>query len=294
MIFPQRRIPWNNHYRFWLFKYEIIRHTNLISNRLLYVRDEEGASATVTVIDCNCKCVEFLTQLVISSSASFAQRGRGYDFRSGQKSSTAELYWQICGYLVTILKLTNLYEITNAGWYTKAYCNSSTGLDCYMISPPYIVVFLSILPDEVPFWIYTGKFHLPSRRKEVYTVLVYLCSYNDIVNGSVYVNVPFLLGDFPVSDPPRLHLCLTPKTTYGRLSRMLAKHNIESVSLPPRKIFIYLPPVKDALGIRTPGVYRIPRECGQVYKASPKRYRTFAIARQWAGAGRLRRRCCVA
>jgi len=30
------------------------------------------------------------------------------------------------------------------------------------------------------------------------------------------------------------------------------------------------------------------------YKASPKRYRTFAIARQWAGAGRLRRWCCVA
>ena len=32
----------------------------------------------------------------------------------------------------------------------------------------------------------------------------------------------------------------------------------------------------------------------QVYKASPKRYRTFKTARQWAGAGRLRRWCCVA
>jgi len=31
-----------------------------------------------------------------------------------------------------------------------------------------------------------------------------------------------------------------------------------------------------------------------LYKASPKRYRTFEIARQWAGAGRLRRWCCVA
>ena len=97
------------------------------------------------------------------------------------------------------------------------------------------------------------------------TVLVYLCSYNDIVNRSVYVNVLFLLGDFPASDLPRLRLCLTPKTTYGRLSRMLAKHNIKSLSLPPRKIYIYLSPVKDALGIRTPGVYRIPCECGQVY-----------------------------
>jgi len=44
---------------------------------------------------------------------------------------------------------------------------------------------------------------------------------------------------------------------------MLAKHNIKSVSLPPRKICTYLVPVKDALGLRTLGVYSIPRECGQ-------------------------------
>jgi hypothetical protein len=35
--------------------------------------------------------------------------------------------------------------------------------------------------------------------------------------------------------------------------------------LPPRKIFIYLPPVKDALGLRTPCVYSIPCEGGSVY-----------------------------
>jgi hypothetical protein len=55
------------------------------------------------------------------------------------------------------------------------------------------------------------------------------------------------------------------QTTYGQLSRMLAKHNIKSVALPPRKIFSYLPPVKDALGLRTPGIYSIPCECGKVY-----------------------------
>jgi hypothetical protein len=55
------------------------------------------------------------------------------------------------------------------------------------------------------------------------------------------------------------------QTTYGRLSRMLAKHNIKSVALPPRKIFSYFPPVKDAVGLRTPGVYSIPCECGRVY-----------------------------
>ena len=51
---------------------------------------------------------------------------------------------------------------------------------------------------------------------------------------------------------------LYTQTTYGRLSRMLAKHNIKSVALLPRKVFSYLPQVKDALGLRTPGIYRIP------------------------------------
>jgi hypothetical protein len=50
------------------------------------------------------------------------------------------------------------------------------------------------------------------------------------------------------------------QTTYGQLSRMLAKHYIKSVTLLPRKVFSYLPPVKDALGLRTPGIYRIPCE----------------------------------
>jgi len=54
------------------------------------------------------------------------------------------------------------------------------------------------------------------------------------------------------------------QTTYGHLSRMLAKHNIKSVALPPRKILSYLPLVKDALGLRTLGVYSIPCECGRV------------------------------
>jgi hypothetical protein len=46
---------------------------------------------------------------------------------------------------------------------------------------------------------------------------------------------------------------------------MLAKHNIISIALPPRKIFSYIPLVKDALGLRTPGTYSIPCECGRVY-----------------------------
>ena len=46
---------------------------------------------------------------------------------------------------------------------------------------------------------------------------------------------------------------------------MLARHNIKNVALPPRKIFSYLPPVKDALKLKTPDIYRNPSECGRVY-----------------------------
>jgi hypothetical protein len=54
------------------------------------------------------------------------------------------------------------------------------------------------------------------------------------------------------------------QTTYGRLSKMLAKH-IKSIPLPPKKISNYLPPIKDAVGLRTPGIYSIPCECRKVY-----------------------------
>jgi hypothetical protein len=61
------------------------------------------------------------------------------------------------------------------------------------------------------------------------------------------------------------------QTTYGPLSRMLAKH-IKSVALPPRKIFSYFPPAKDAVGLRTPGVYSIPCEWSRVYVGQSGRF----------------------
>jgi hypothetical protein len=54
-------------------------------------------------------------------------------------------------------------------------------------------------------------------------------------------------------------------TIFNRISRVLSRHNIKSVGLPPRRICSFLRPVKDKLGLRTPGVYRIPSECGMVY-----------------------------
>jgi predicted GIY-YIG superfamily endonuclease len=46
---------------------------------------------------------------------------------------------------------------------------------------------------------------------------------------------------------------------------LLFRHNIKSVGQPPKKIPGFLWPVKDDLGLKTPGVYSVPCECGQVY-----------------------------
>jgi hypothetical protein len=53
-------------------------------------------------------------------------------------------------------------------------------------------------------------------------------------------------------------------TVFNRISRELARH-IKYVGLPHMKLSSLLCPVKDHLGLRTPGVYRIPCECGRVY-----------------------------
>jgi hypothetical protein len=46
---------------------------------------------------------------------------------------------------------------------------------------------------------------------------------------------------------------------------LLSKYNMKSVGLPPKKIPSFLRPVKDDLELKTPGVYIVPCECGQVY-----------------------------
>jgi hypothetical protein len=54
-------------------------------------------------------------------------------------------------------------------------------------------------------------------------------------------------------------------TVFNRISRVLARHNVRSVGLPRMELSSLLRPVKDHLGLRTPGIYRIPCECGRVY-----------------------------
>jgi hypothetical protein len=53
-------------------------------------------------------------------------------------------------------------------------------------------------------------------------------------------------------------------TAFNRISHILSSY-IKSVGLPPRKIARLLPPVTEDLRLKTPGVYSIPCECGQIY-----------------------------
>jgi hypothetical protein len=55
------------------------------------------------------------------------------------------------------------------------------------------------------------------------------------------------------------------QATSNRISRLLAKHNMKTVHMPARNTINTLRSVKDNLGLRTPGVYCIPCECGKVH-----------------------------
>jgi hypothetical protein len=53
--------------------------------------------------------------------------------------------------------------------------------------------------------------------------------------------------------------------TFNLISRVLVRHNVESVGLPRMTFSSLLRPVENNLGIRTPGVYRIPYEWSRFY-----------------------------
>ncbi|KAJ4430702.1 hypothetical protein ANN_19293 [Periplaneta americana] len=51
----------------------------------------------------------------------------------------------------------------------------------------------------------------------------------------------------------------------GKISRLLHKHGIKTIHKPPPKIRNKVRSVKDDLGLRVPGIYRIPCECDAAY-----------------------------
>jgi hypothetical protein len=69
----------------------------------------------------------------------------------------------------------------------------------------------------------------------------------------------------PDNEPNSVTFLPFVETIFNRISRVLAQHNIKSMGLPHKKLSILLCPVKDLLGLRTPGVYRNRHKCGRVY-----------------------------
>jgi hypothetical protein len=62
----------------------------------------------------------------------------------------------------------------------------------------------------------------------------------------------------PANEPNSVAFLPFVRTIFNRINRVLAQHNIKSVGLPHIKLSSLLHPVKYHLGLRTPGVYRIP------------------------------------
>lgn len=63
----------------------------------------------------------------------------------------------------------------------------------------------------------------------------------------------------------------------NRLTRLLRKRNIKTVSRPPMKLGQFMQPVTDSLGLGVSGIYRIPCACGLSYIGQTGR--TIAICR---------------
>jgi hypothetical protein len=98
------------------------------------------------------------------------------------------------------------------------------------------------------------KFLKTTFKKNGYSLKQIWCALNAVVRTPKSKGKPSSVAILPYD-----------QTTYGHICRMLGKQNIRSVDWPQRKISNFLCPVKDDLELRTPGVYSIPCECGQVY-----------------------------
>jgi hypothetical protein len=141
-------------------------------------------------------------------------------------------------------------------------------------------------PTHTNLYLHANSHHHPSNKQAVLSTLVHraraLCDDESLRDELEFLKDTFKrngYGDRQIRralDPPK-RVTTTPEkpasvallpfvnTTFNRISHMLSRHNIKFVGLPPRKIANFLRPVKDDLELKTPGVYSIPCECGQVY-----------------------------
>jgi hypothetical protein len=135
-------------------------------------------------------------------------------------------------------------------------------------------------PTHTNLYLNAKSHHHPSNKQVVLSTLIHraraLCDEDSLLAELVFLRDIFKQNGY---DDRQIHRALNRRpqlpqpeepnsvtflpfvgTVFNRISRKLAQHNIKSVGLPHKKLLSLLHPIKDHLGLRTPGVYRIPRE----------------------------------
>jgi len=171
-------------------------------------------------------------------------------------------------------------EIEEAGHLPLMDIDMYRKIDCFLEHKVYRE------PTHTNLYLHRKSYHHPANKHSVRSSLVHraktLCDQEslapeltfltNVIKPNVYSHqfiqraIKPATGTNKTEDKPTsTAYLLYTQTTYGRLSRILAKYNIKSFALPPRKISSYMPPTKHAPGLRTPDIYRIRCECGKVY-----------------------------
>jgi hypothetical protein len=141
-------------------------------------------------------------------------------------------------------------------------------------------------PTHINLYLNTKSHHHPSNKQAALSTLLHraraLCDEDSLQAEFVLLKDVFKQNGYndrqihrdlnrrphlpqPDNEPHSVAFLPFVETVFNRISRVLARHNIKSVCLPHMKLSSLLRPVKDHLRLKTPGVYRIPCECGRVY-----------------------------
>jgi hypothetical protein len=117
--------------------------------------------------------------------------------------------------------------------------------------------------------------HHPSNKQAVLSTLVHtarsLCDQNSLHSELDYLRTTFRESGYsdrqmrwalnpservapPLEEPASVAFLPYVSTTFNRIGRLLSRHNIMSVGLPPKKIPSFLRPVNYYLELNTPGV----------------------------------------
>jgi hypothetical protein len=141
-------------------------------------------------------------------------------------------------------------------------------------------------PTHTNLYLNSNSHHHPSNKQAVLSTLVHrarsLCDQESLHSELEFLRTTFRQNGYSdqqirraLNKPARVastpdkpdSIAFLPYvgTTFNLISRLLSRHNIKSVGLPPKRIPGFLRPGKDDLGLKTPGVYSVSYECGQVY-----------------------------